>query len=281
MERPGSPNILWTGEPINSVIRTDAGCTRCIVCGSSTVAQFCKEYLGTRVHYYRCLACDHLTAGEVSESPNYERATYFSEIDTGWQDRNRRVLEFIVLLSRIPGINLHHENVILDYGCGTGALVSSLNGAGFHAFGYEPFTESIQTGERILCDWSQVPKTVGHANLITCIEVLEHLRRPDETLKRFSELLSSDGYLFVSTESYLKDSHQGDWYYLNPAAGHVSIYSARSILSLMSRHGFFPVIRVNGSTWLFRSGRQRSKTWLESAYYSLSCLRLKLGIKIR
>ena len=108
------------------------------VCGGNTVNQFSKEHLGAKVDYYRCLVCDHSTAGDISDVPNYDRGTYFAEIDTGWQDRNRSVLEFTVLLSRLPGIGLDPKSVILDYGCGIGMLVRGLNAAGFDTYGFEP-----------------------------------------------------------------------------------------------------------------------------------------------
>ena len=255
--------------------------TTCTVCGGNTVNQFSKEHLGARVDYYRCLACDHLTASDISDVPSYDRLTYFAEIDTGWQDRNQRVLEYIVLLSRLPGINLHRKSVILDYGCGTGMLVRSLNVAGFDAYGFEPYQKSNESPERIVRDWNHARKVIERANLVTCIEVLEHLRNPDEVLDRVSELLNADGYLFISTEPYIRRKHESDWYYLNPSVGHVSIYTERSLLFLMSRHGFSPIFRVSGSTWLFRLLTRRRKNWFESSYYLASQLRVKLGVRVR
>ena len=255
--------------------------TACAVCGGNTVNQFSKEHMGAKVDYYRCLVCDHLTAGDISDVPNYDRDTYFAEIDTGWQDRNRGVLEFIVLLSRLPGINFHRKSVILDYGCGIGTLVRSLNAAGFDTYGFEPYQESLETPERIVRDWNHARNVIERANLVTCIEVLEHLRNPDEVLDRVSRLLDADGYLFISTEPYIRRKHESDWYYLNPAAGHVSIYTEKSLLFLMSRHRFLPIFRVNGSTWLFRLVTRRRKNWFESSYYLASQLRVKLGIRVR
>lgn len=253
----------------------------CTVCGGNTVHQFYKEYLGAKVGYFRCLFCDHLTAGNISDVPSYDRGTYFAEIDTGWQDRNRSALELIVLLSRLPGIGLDPKSVILDYGCGTGMLVRGLSAAGFDSYGFEPHQGQNETSERVLSRWNDVRKVIGRAKLVTCIEVLEHLRDPDEVLERISDLLAGDGYLFISTEPYERRKHKSDWYYLNPAAGHVSIYTGKSLLLLMSRHGFSPVVRIHAPTWLFRLVTRRRRIWFESGYYLASRLRFKLGIRVR
>jgi predicted TPR repeat methyltransferase len=181
----------------------------------------------------------------------------------------------------LPGIKLSRKSVILDYGCGVGKLVGDLNDAGFDAYGFEPYQKTFEKPDRIFGDWSEARAAVGQAKLITCIEVLEHIKNPDDLLRRVSELLTGDGYLLVSTDMFKAQTHGSEWYYLSPSAGHVSIYTEKSLRLLMSRHGFSSVLRMNGLVWLFRLAARRRRTWLEAGYYFSSQLRIKLGIKLR
>lgn len=253
----------------------------CIVCGGDTAQRFLKEFRGQQIGYFRCLACGHLTAGDIGDVPDYDRDTYFAEVDTGWENRNRSVLQFLRLVSRLPGIDLPRKSLVLDYGCGIGKLVGDLTAAGFDAYGFEPYQKNFENSERIFSDWAEAQEVVRGGRLVTCIEVLEHVRDPDNLLHKISELLASDGYLLISTETYKKQRHTDDWYYLNPAAGHVSIYTEKSLRLLMARHGFSSILRISGIVWLFRLVAQRKRTWLESGYFCASQSRIKLGVRLK
>jgi 2-polyprenyl-3-methyl-5-hydroxy-6-metoxy-1,4-benzoquinol methylase len=253
----------------------------CMICGCGTAYRFSKTSRADTVAYFRCACCGHLTASNADNDAHYDLDTYFTEIDTGWKDRNRTILEFVMLMTRLPGIALPFNSLVVDYGCGAGMLVADLNAAGFKAYGYEPFRATRDATGRILNDWREAKTLGAQAKLVTCIEVLEHVRHPDELLQKVSEILHSDGYLLISTEIYNTRTHGSDWYYLNPAAGHVSIYTEKSLLSLMSRHGLAPILRISGVVWLFRFVGTRQRTWLESGYFLASQSRLKLGIRLR
>jgi len=164
---------------------------------------------------------------------------------------------------------------VLDFGSGNGRLVEDLNSLGFSAHGFEPHTEPASLSDRVFTDWNRAKSTLGQVNLITCIEVLEHLHNPDDALDEISKMLVPSGYLLISTETYETGVHTEDWYYLNPAAGHVSIFSERSLRFVLSRYHFEPVLRVSGSVWLFRNILTRRRNALERGYSWLSQLRVK------
>jgi SAM-dependent methyltransferase len=248
---------------------------RCLICGGQTVERFSKLFQGTNVHYFMCMTCNHLTAGEINTNPAYDGGAYFREIDTGWEGRNKTILDFIGLITRLPAICLSARSAVLDFGCGNGRLVADLNSLGFRAYGFEPYAESESLSDRIFTNWGQARRTVGQADLIMCIEVLEHLRNPEDALEEISRTLVPSGYLLISAETYEDGVHTEDWYYLNPAAGHVSIFSERSLLFLLSKYHFEPVLRISGSVWLFRNISTRRRNVLERGYFKLSALRVK------
>jgi hypothetical protein len=79
----------------------------------------------------------------------------------------------------------------------------------------------------------------------------------------------------VSTDLYDSSLHGADWYYVNPHAGHVSIFTDRSLRALLNRHSFFPVFRLTTDVWAFRHLPGRTTT-ADRAYFPLSELRLRL-----
>lgn len=251
----------------------------CLVCGDETVRRFTKPLERLEVHYFYCSCCGHLTATPLEVDQSYAAGRYFKEIDTGWEQRNKRMLEFIRIISCLPAIAISKRSAILDYGSGTGRLVLDLNQEGFDAYGFEPYLKN-PCSDRVFTDLRVIRKTVGRVELITCIEVLEHLDKPDEMLSDVVRLLQPAGYLLISTDLYNEKVHSKDWYYLNPAAGHVSIFSETSLRMLLRRHGFYPVLRINGAVWLLRKAGTVPGGLLERIYLAVSQARLKLGLRV-
>lgn len=268
------------GRTVGHVTSTDESTPPlCLVCGNETVRRFTKLLERLEVHYFYCPYCGHLSTAPLEVNQSYAAGRYFKEIDTGWEQRNKRMLEFIRIISRLPAIAISKRSAILDFGSGTGRLVLDLNQEGFDAYGFEPYPEN-PCSDRIFTDLQAIRKTVGRVGLITCIEVLEHLDKPDQMLKDIVRLLQPSGYLLISTDLYNEKAHSEDWYYLNPAAGHVSIFSETSLRMLVRRHGFYPVLRINGAVWLLRRTGAVPGGLLERIYLALSQARLKLGLRI-
>jgi len=92
---------------------------------------------------------------------------------------------------------------LLDFGCGDGLFLNRLKnitcGQSF-LIGYEPFMKPISENTvNITVSWKEVVKSAPY-DYITCFEVLEHfdVNKQTETLKKFSQLLTADGFLIVS-----------------------------------------------------------------------------------
>lgn len=251
----------------------------CTICKRETVWQFSKPLGTVDVCYYACSHCGHLTAAAMNVDPSYDSGRYFSEIDTGWEQRNKRMCEFIHMISRLPGVTISSCAAILDFGCGSGKLVCDLKGLGFNAYGFEPYPETAVSCPEVFVDLQRLREDVKDVELITCIEVIEHLREPDGIVGLFSDLLGASGYLLISTDVYERRIHDESWHYLNPAAGHVSLFTEKSLKMLLLRHSFRPILRINGSVWLFRKAPSRFPIRLiEWLYLVVSQTRVSLRL---
>ena len=248
---------------------------QCIICESATTAAFDKSLNDQTVRYFECTTCGHLTATEVDADALYSQDEYFDLIDAGWERRNERILRYVNAAQALPGIKLKKGSEILDFGCGVGKLVDLLVEHGFEASGYEPFPNQPVTSLRIETDPAALDAMNGRFQLVTMVEVVEHLRDPDDVLDTVGDLLRPRGYLLTSTDLYRPGTHEDDWYYLNPAAGHVSIFTEASLRRLVQRHQFVPVFRMTQDVWLFRRTDGRGLD-LDRLYFLPSQLRVRL-----
>ena len=118
---------------------------------------------------------------------------------------------------------------ILDYGCGTGFGLAQLAGAaeinGMSVFriplGIDADPTAVVIAESVLgrvarfrkddwCTRSEVEEYAGQFDLVTCIEVIEHVSSPGKLLKNLVASLSPGGVIVISTlnhnSSYRKNN---------------------------------------------------------------------------
>jgi SAM-dependent methyltransferase len=140
----------------------------------------------------------------------------------------------------------------LDYGCGAGGLVRYLRGtAGYDVLGYEqgwsvprlrehniPFLEEIDLAAH-----------AGNFDVVTAIEVLEHVRNPLEELHRMRSLLRPGGLLFLTTGN--AQPYAGklrSWRYVIPEI-HISFFEPRTLVRAMREVGLSPEAPGFGPGW--------------------------------
>lgn len=117
----------------------------------------------------------------------------------------------------------------LDYGGGSGELSRLLKTRGWNSTTFDPFPQP----ESPLA-------TLGEFNLITAIEVFEHVPNPHMIMANLLQVMSDQCMVFFTTllsDGAIEPGRQLDWWYAAPRNGHISLFSKNSIAHLAGMHG--------------------------------------------
>jgi ubiquinone/menaquinone biosynthesis C-methylase UbiE len=125
---------------------------------------------------------------------------------------------------------------VLDIGCAMGFLVDGFRHFGIEAFGIDMSKYAIKkSGESkhylLLADASVLPFRDNCFDLVTMIEVIEHLPNYNSALGEIRRVLRQKGYLYVTTPSGRFHKSSG---------GHVSLKDEQSWVKIFLKHGFKP-----------------------------------------
>jgi SAM-dependent methyltransferase len=131
----------------------------------------------------------------------------------------------------------------LDYGCGTGGLVSYLHQQGLsQAIGFEPgWSGRLQRESgRPHATSADLDRCLGTFDVVTLIEVIEHVIDPVAELARVRSLLRPGGLCFLTTGNAgpFRD-RMAEWSYVQPDV-HVSYFEPESLAIALERAGFDP-----------------------------------------
>jgi SAM-dependent methyltransferase len=160
-----------------------------------------------------------------------------------WRGVHERVRSLIELA---PGARW------LDYGCGTGGLVRHLRAGGaYDAVGFEQGWSVPRLREHRIpfVEEGELAAQEGSFDVVTAIEVLEHVIDPVTELRRMRALLRPGGLLFVTTgnaEPYAQKL--SSWRYVIPEI-HVSLFEPRSLALAMREAGLAPATPGFGPGW--------------------------------
>lgn len=272
----------------------------CHVCSASR----CKRYLEGRS--YTVVRCQECGLIYVNPQPSLgELEKYYSLYDLGEQwvsgeDSYNRGVRKIILRFKEKG-------AALDVGCGPGNFLRSLQEAGFCVFGVEPskpgshHAKSVHgietfhgTVEAFLASGSK-----AEFDVITILNVLEHLKGPRSVILQLRQLMRSDGLLVVGVPDVhlhmiLGEVRRGlgfkDPFWMDtvrhPLVGidpphHLTSFEPRTISRFLSSCGFEPIYLRNAPV-MFNAQRWKNvaKTivhaFSESLYW-LTFRRLVLG----
>jgi SAM-dependent methyltransferase len=218
--------------------------TICKICGGAAPVFTCvdfekhcnkqlteERFAGTPVIYYRCTRCHFMFTPFLDDLSPVELVT---------RVYNEEYIKFDPLYPVIrPRMNAGFLRAILDgawlsagplrildYGAGNGMLAELLDGA-----------PTVENYDALNPRFDRLPD--GRFDLLFCSEVVEHIPDPHSLMADWDRLLNEQGAVVFSTMTQPDDiaSLRGDWWYLGPRNGHVSLYSGYSLDLLCQQHG--------------------------------------------
>jgi SAM-dependent methyltransferase len=226
----------------------------CKLCGSLTVSVGSKRgKISTRqFHLVRCSQCqfafvaDPWTDYGAIYSEDYYRGLgvdpyvdYVFESDH--PDTTIRTYEWSGILENIRELfPLGPQTRWLDFGCGQGGLLRYCSRhVQAHYFGFEQgwIPEGVVSEFTIIRQPEALQK-LDQFDVITAIEVFEHIADPIETIAFIRTLLKKGGVLFFTTGNPQPHWHRFlAWEYVYPEI-HIGYYTPMAIDGLLTRAGF-------------------------------------------
>lgn len=196
----------------------------------------------------------------------------FSQLAHRWWDPNSEFkplheinplrLDYIDRLAGLAG------KTVLDVGCGGGILSESMAGRGAHVTGIDLGDKALkvaklhllETGEQVnyrkIAVEDLAREQSHHYDVVTCLEMLEHVPNPSSIVYACAELAKPGGWIFFSTINRNPKSYLfaviGAEYVLNllPRGTHdYSKFIKPSELARMAREAGLDVVEIIGMTY--------------------------------
>lgn len=209
-------------------------CFRCRTCGRVSPAAGdvwrcpCGQTFGRRGGVWR--VDEFAPAGFAPRSRAHLAA--FEEDHFWFVARERLVLAQLDRHSLAPGS-------ALDLGCGNGRLLVALADRGSRLAGVDAYADSLERararapGATLLqADVANVPLETGTFDLVTALDVLEHVA-PAAFLGEARRLLAPNGHLLLSVPAF-----RSLWSRRDEAAGHRKRYQRADLAAELGAHGF-------------------------------------------
>jgi SAM-dependent methyltransferase len=222
-------------ETIETHSAIDRTTTQCPVCGTGALqTKFSHVVLGQhKADYCACTECGSLIVPEVDWLAD-AYASQRVDTDTGAAQRSI-ICSLFIRAMHCVGLAAKGGRV-LDFGAGNGLLVRLLRDQGFDAWGVDKHAAMA-----VARNWrleTMRGEEAGQANMITAIEVFEHLVDPHAVLQSMVSALADDGMVLLRTTLYDGSRHDENWYYLELSSGqHITLFSREGIRKLAERCG--------------------------------------------
>jgi len=114
-------------------------------------------------------------------------------------------------LNYIDKLTALNGKVVLDVGCGGGILSEGMAALGAHVTGIDLGEQALKVARLHLLesgnevDYRKIAaeelarEQPGHYDLVTCMEILEHVPAPESTVQACAKLVKAGGHVFFST----------------------------------------------------------------------------------
>ncbi|MEE9294108.1 MAG: class I SAM-dependent methyltransferase [Phycisphaerae bacterium] len=152
----------------------------------ATIASNVRKFKSERFTVWRCRSCRSIHARDAVDLDRYYAGYPFHRQRLDW--KLRAVYRSIIRRLKRAGVSRDHH--ILDYGCGSGHLVTFLKSKGYlNAAGYDAYSENF---------WDPAVLE-GKYLCIIAQDLIEHVDDPRSILRTFDDLAQPGAVIFIGT----------------------------------------------------------------------------------
>ncbi len=212
--------------------------TKCLICGCENLVHL-KEFV--RVKLVRCKQCTFVFCLQI---PTVEELkTYYSRYGLSQYLSPITVKRYHEWLDKFE--SFRKTGNLLDVGCASGLFLDEAKKRGWNVFGSEYGDEQVAHCRSKGIMMHQGPLTTGAFkgiafDVITSIEVIEHINNPVEEMKLIYSLLRESGLFYCTTPNFnaLSRYFLKDKYNIISYPEHLSYYTTRTLKNLMESANF-------------------------------------------
>lgn len=209
---------------------------------------------GLMLSIFACTDCGFLQCLDAPDTTSYYKTLDDPEYETG---RKERMHQARIILSRLMKvIGGRPEGLrLLDVGAGSGILLEVASELGFDAEGVEPSDWLRMTahkhGCKINADVIPHPEILGPYDIVTLIDVVEHVSEPFEMIQNAAKLLKAGGTIVIVTPDVKSlAARLMCWKWWHYRIAHVGYFSKGNIEFICSQLGL-KIISVSRPNWVF------------------------------
>ena len=172
----------------------EASGERCVICGAeraedaecARVRSNVRRFRNETFAVWRCGSCRSLHAQDEVDLDHYYAGypVHIAELD--WKLN----VAYGGMLGRLRAAGLQKDHTILDYGCGTGLLVSYLRAQGYaHTSGWDRYGEEFEDPAALQTRY----------DCVISQDVIEHVDDPQANLRELDGLVKPGGFVSIGT----------------------------------------------------------------------------------
>jgi len=178
------------------------------LCPACTFDKISYSYVKEGYDVWRCEGCGTMFVHDVPDAMDLEKIYAAADYYEMKIDSERRIQkENIRRLKIIKKYKIGGS--FFDIGCARGLLLDEAKSAGYDTFGIELSRENVKLCEdknhKVIhgyLDSCQSIVPTGGFDVITCLDVIEHVEEPIDFLRTAASMLNEYGIMVVSTPNY-------------------------------------------------------------------------------
>lgn len=192
---------------------------------------------GVSLKRFQCINCRFVFCPTATETLGF----YSEMIDSEYvNDSELRIYRAKDIVDKV--VHFKNTGLWLDVGAGTGEVVQASKEAGFQAIGLEPSNYLANVAAKLGREVLQENLFTFNADkfdVISFIDVIEHVEKPKELLSKAKSLLKPAGILVIVTpdiSSFAARLFRNSWWHIRPA--HIGYFSRVTLGRLLSDLNF-------------------------------------------